>query len=197
MEDQFTLNEKEFQKEKQKKVAKPLLWIGILSIVMIFASLTSAVLVREGDGDWVHYEIPSQFMWSCITVLFASIFLILSNFSAKKDQLGLVKAYVGLTMLSGLLFVALQVSGAQTLYENGTYFTGKGHNASGSYFYLISFVHLLHLAGGIIALSIVFFNALKGRYNSENLLGLQVCSTYWHFLGGLWIYLYVFFRIII
>ena len=108
-----------------------------------------------------------------------------------------VKALVGFTLISGVLFVVSQYSGAMELYENGVFFTGKGHNASGSYFYLISFVHLLHLAGGLIALLVVFFNAWKGRYNSENLLGLQVCSTYWHFLGGMWIYLYVFFRMII
>jgi cytochrome c oxidase subunit 3 len=109
----------------------------------------------------------------------------------------MVKTFLWLTLASGLAFVYTQLSGFGQLVDNEIFLTGPSSNPSGSFVYIISGLHLVHLAGGIIALFIVIFNAMKGRYNSENLLGLQVCSTYWHFMGAMWIYLYVFFRMII
>jgi cytochrome c oxidase subunit 3 len=191
------LSEKEFQLQKRKKVAMPLMWFGIISIIMLFAGLTSAVIVRKGDGNWLHYEMPSMFLWSTIAITLSSVVLVVATMAAKKDRQPVVKASVVGTMILGLLFVAMQLKGYQQLIGQEVYFTGANHNASGSFLYIISGLHLLHLAGGIIALCVVFFNAFKERYNSKNLLGLQVFSTYWHFLGLMWIYLYVFFKTII
>lgn len=197
MENQAVLDEKDFQEEKRKKVAKPLMLFGMVSIVMLFAGLTSAVVVRKGDGNWLEFEIPSMFLYSCFVIAASSIALILANWAAKNDKKQLVTTFVSSTFILGFVFVYTQFQGYSQLYEQEVFFTGAMHNASGSFFYVISWVHLAHLAGGLIALLVVFFNALKGRYNSKNLLGLQVCSMYWHFLGGMWIYLYVFYRMII
>lgn len=197
MENEIAFSKKDYREEKRQKVAKPMLWFGMVSIVMLFAGLTSAVIVRKGDGEWLQYEMPSMFLASCIIILFSSIFLIASNYFAKKNNVTQVKLFVALTLVSAGAFVYSQIAGYGQLVEQGVYFTGAGHNASGSFLYIISLLHLAHLFGGIISLLIVFFNAVKGRYNSENLLGLQLCSMYWHFLGGMWIYLYVFFRMII
>ncbi|MFB1021201.1 MAG: cytochrome c oxidase subunit 3 [Vicingaceae bacterium] len=197
MEDQFSLSEKDFQDEKRKKVMKPLLWIGMASIVMMFAGFTSAVIVRKGDGVWLNYEMPNMFLLSSIIAGISSIFIIAALYMAKKDNQQMVKTFLWLTLASGLAFVYTQLSGFGQLVDNEIFLTGPSSNPSGSFVYIISGLHLVHLAGGIIALFIVIFNAMKGRYNSENLLGLQVCSTYWHFMGAMWIYLYVFFRMII
>jgi len=197
MEDQFSLSEKDFQDEKRKKVMKPLLWIGMASIVMMFAGFTSAVIVRKGDGVWLNYEMPNMFLVSSIIAVISSVFIIAALYMAKKDNQQMVKTFLWLTLASGLAFVYTQLYGFGQLVDNEIFLTGPSSNPSGSFVYIISGLHLLHLAGGIIALFIVIFNAMKGRYNSENLLGLQVCSTYWHFMGAMWIYLYVFFRMII
>lgn len=191
------LNEKDFQVYKKKKVAKPLLWFGMVSIVMLFAGLTSAVIVRKGDGNWLQYEIPSMFFYSCIIIALSSLVLVLANVFAKKNNnKGLVSS-LWLTLIMGILFVFMQFEGYSQLVANKIYLTGAEHNASGAFLYIISGVHLAHLFGGIIALCVVLFNAHKEQYNSKNLLGLQVCSIYWHFLGAIWIYLYLFFKTII
>lgn len=197
MELEAGLNKKEFQAEKRRKVAKPLMWLGMVSIVMLFAGLTSAVIVRKGDGKWMHFEIPEMFLWSTIIIILSSLTLVFAGISAKNDKSSMVKVGVGGTLILGLLFVFAQIEGYKQLVDIGVYFTGAEQNASGSYLYLISAVHLAHLAGGIIAMLVVAFNAFKERYNSKNLLGLQVFSTYWHFMGAMWIYLYLFFRTII
>lgn len=197
MEDQFILSEKDFQEEKRKKVMKPLLWFGMASIVMLFAGFTSAVIVRKGDGLWIQYEMPNMFLVSSIIAVISSVFMILVLFFAKKNNQKMIKTFLWITLAAGVTFVYSQFAGYGQLVDNEIFLTGASSNPSGSFLYIISGLHLLHLAGGIIALLIVIFNAMKGRYNSENLLGLQVCSTYWHFMGFMWIYLYVFFRMII
>ena len=197
MEDQFTLSEKDFQEEKRKKVMKPLLWFGMASIVMLFAGFTSAVIVRKGDGVWLQYDIPNMFLVSSIIAVIGSVFMVLALLFGKKNNQQMLKTFLWLTLAAGASFVYTQFAGYTQLVESEIFLTGPSSNPSGSFLYIISGLHLLHLAGGIIALLIVIFNAMKGRYNSENLLGLQVCSTYWHFMGAMWIYLYIFFRMII
>ena len=42
----------------QKKSLKQLLWIGIGAIVMFFAGLTSAYIVRKAEGNWLEFILP-------------------------------------------------------------------------------------------------------------------------------------------
>ncbi|MEQ8910552.1 MAG: cytochrome c oxidase subunit 3 [Vicingaceae bacterium] len=192
-----TLDKKEYQEYKRKRVSKPLLVMGMLSIVMLFAGLTSAVIVRKGDGNWLQFELPEMFLWSTLVIAVSSISMIWANYAAKKDNKAAIKSAVSLTMILGIAFIVMQLLGYGKLIDAGIFFTGPSQNASGSYLYIISWMHLLHLVGGMIALGVVLFNAFREKYSSKNLLGLQVCSMYWHFMGGIWIYLYIFFRTVI
>lgn len=194
---EISLEKENYQEYKRKRVAKPLLWFGMMSIVMLFAGLTSAVIVRKGDGNWMQFELPETFLYSTIVIALSSLTLIWANFSAKKDKFEAVKVAVGSTFLLGVLFVVLQFMGYSQLVDREIFFTGTSQYASGSYLYIVSWVHLLHLAGGMISLAVVLFNAFRKKYSSKNLLGLQVSSTYWHFMGGIWIYLFIFFSTVI
>ena len=61
---------------------------------------------------------------------------------------------------------------------------------------VITLSHLAHLSGGLIALLVTTINSKKGKYNTENYLGIELISIYWHYLAGLWLYLYFFMRYI-
>lgn len=185
------------QAQISRKTGKPLLWIGLVSIIMFFAGLTSAVVVRMGDGNWANFEMPNAFLYSSIIIVLSSISIHFALLLAKKDKLDQVRIPALISLGLGIAFVVSQIVGYNELVERGIYFTGSGHSDSASYLYLITAVHLVHLLGGLVALSIVVFHSLKSNYNTKNLLGLQLCSTYWHFLGILWIYLYVFFSFVI
>jgi heme/copper-type cytochrome/quinol oxidase subunit 3 len=65
-------------------------------------------------------------------------------------------------------------------------------NASGSFLYVLNFMHLFHLFAGLIVVLITLKNSIKGRYTAQNTLGLELCSIYWHFLDILWVYLFLF-----
>lgn len=189
--------EKEYQILKRKKVAKPLLWFGMVSIVMLFAGLTSAVIVRKGDGNWNAYELPEFFLYSTIALLISSITIAVALMAAKRDNQKLVKAGLAVTMILGVSFIFLQLEGFNEMVANGIFFTGAEQNASGSFVYIISGLHIAHLIGGIVALSITLFNGFREKYKPKNLLGLQLCSIYWHFMDAIWIYLYIFFTLVI
>ena len=132
MDNQYSLSEKDFQEEKRKKVAKPLVWFGMASIVMLFAGLTSAVIVRKGDGNWNHFELPSMFLWSTIIIVISSLTFIIANYLAKKDNPTQVKLFIGLTLILGLVFIYFQFLGYKQLMAENVFLTGAGSNASGS-----------------------------------------------------------------
>ena len=76
--------------------------------------------------------------------------------------------------------------------QQGVYLTGEGSNVSSSFLYVITLSHLAHLVGGLIAILVTTLNAKKGKYSAENYLGIELTSIYWHYLAGLWLYLYFF-----
>lgn len=180
--------------EGTPKIKTPivLLWFGMVSIIMLFAGLTSAYIIRQAKGEWLNFELPSPFYISTIIILISSATLFLATASAKKDNTGAVISGVGITFLLGICFIISQISGWNSMVDNGIFFTGPGSNVSASFLYVITALHAAHAFGGIIALLVTFINSLKKKYNSKNILGLQLCSTYWHFLGALWIYLFLF-----
>ena len=60
-----------------------------------------------------------------------------------------------------------------------------------SFLYVLALLHLVHVFAGVIVLIVVFVNNKNKKYNDET-LGFELAETFWHFLGFLWLYLFVF-----
>jgi cytochrome c oxidase subunit 3 len=178
--------------EIKNKTHKPLLYIGIISICMVFAGLTSAYLVRSSDPGWLKFELPSIFIISTGIIVLSSLTLLWAYQSAKKDNASGIRTGMLLTLLLGIAFTISQFMAWGQLVDQGIFIGGKTSNPSGSFLYVISGLHLLHVVGGILMLIYVCIKSFRGFYHSKNLLGLQLCSIYWHFLDLLWIYLLLF-----
>lgn len=176
----------------QAKTSKPLLYIAIASIVMLFAGFTSAYIVRQAEGNWLEFELPNVFYVSTAIIILSSVTMWYANVAASKNNFKLVTYSVAATLILGIAFAYSQFAAWDALVESGIFFTGQSANASGSFLYILSGMHLAHLGGGLIALLVVLVNSIKNKYSSENKLGLELCSTYWHFLDVLWIYLLLF-----
>jgi cytochrome c oxidase subunit 3 len=186
-----------YKNEIKKKTSKPLLWIAMVSIVMFFAGLTSAVVVSQGGGSFLEVPMPKAFLWSTIIILASSLVFHFGLVSVKKGNFGAAKISVLVTLLLGIGFMMSQWSGWTYLYENGIIAVGASSTPSSSFLYLLTAMHIAHLIGGLISLLVVFVKLSRNKYSIENYLGVQVSITYWHFLGGLWLYLYLFFMYII
>jgi len=69
-------------------------------------------------------------------------------------------------------------------------------NVASSYIWILTIIHFLHLLIGVIVIFVLFIRALKGFYNKESQMGLIVGGVFWHFLGALWVFLFVFLQYI-
>ena len=176
---------------RQNKTFKQLLWIGIGSIVMFFGGLTSAYIVRKAEGNWLEFEMPIWFTLSTIAVIVSSVSLWCALHNIKKDKSA--TNFLVTTLIIGLIFTFSQVQGWEDLVAQGVYLTGEGSNASGSFIYVITLAHLCHLIGGLLALSITTLKSKLNKYSKDNYLGIELISIYWHFIGLLWLYLFLFF----
>lgn len=176
----------------QKGAAKPMLWISMASMAMIFAGLTSAYVVRKATGNWTDFALPTQFTISTTLIILSSLFMIVSSVALKKNNIKLASTGIALALVSGLGFGYFQLDAWSYLTEMGIFFTGPSANASGSFLYALTFVHLVHLIGGIIALIVTLTKCVQGKYSAESKLGFELTSIFWHFLGALWLYLFLF-----
>ena len=176
----------------KRKAAKPLLWIGIVSIVMLFAGLTSAYVVRAQNGNWQVFELPPILIISTAIIITSSLTMVLAQRAIKKDNYTLTSLFLFLTLILGFSFFYTQVQGWKQLSQEGIYFAGKYSNASGSFLIIIAFLHLAHMIGGLIALFVSLTKALLKKYSAADSLGIELTAIYWHFLDILWVYLFLF-----
>tara|TARA_Y100000746_G_scaffold216487_1_gene211476 strand:+ start:2921 stop:3499 length:579 start_codon:yes stop_codon:yes gene_type:complete len=178
---------------RKEKATMQLLWIGMVSICMFFAGLTSLVFVDN-------MEIPSEsdwFLYSTVIVLFSSLVYLIVSRNIKRDKP--VSFLIFMVFILGLIFTYCQFQGWSDMRNNyGIIFTGENPETGQatpkehSYFYAITVAHFAHLIFGLIALFITFFNALRNKYSSKKFLGIKLAGTYWHFLTILWVYIYLF-----
>jgi len=165
------------------------LWLFIVSIIMIFASLTSAFIVKQGEGNWLEYNLPSMFWITSVLIIVSSMLLQWGYFAAKQNQYKKLTLMLAGTTLLGLAFLAGQWLSWGQLVAMDVYFVG---NASGSFVYVLTGLHAFHLISGIVFLIIMLIASFKNKIHSGNLVKMEMCVTYWHFLGALWLYLFVF-----
>jgi len=182
--------------ERQVKVKKGLLYISIFSILMLFAGLTSAYIVRQADGDWLVFDLPALFWYSTGIILLSSLTINLALQAARKNQFEKIKQMLIATLVLGIGFCVTQYLGWKTLVDSGIYFAGSLSNPAGSFMYVLTGVHLAHIISGLIFIVAVLIKANKNHYNASNSAGIWRCAVYWHFLDFLWIYLFVFLMII-
>lgn len=165
------------------------MWLFMVSVVMLFAALTSAYIVRQAEGDWFLFKLPSMFNYSTVVILLSSVTMHWAYFSAKKDNLVAVRTAIILTSILGALFVIMQFFGWKEMVEMNVYFVG---NPSGSFVYVITGVHAVHLISAVVFLFIMLIAAFRFEIHSRKLVSIEMCATYWHFLDALWIYLFIF-----
>ncbi len=181
--------------EQRKRIHphKFTLWVGIASIVMMFAGLTSAYVVRHNMANWASFELPKIFWYSTTVILISSVTLMQALKAFKQREMLKYRGLVVTTLILGVLFVVLQWLGFKQLWANGITLDA---NVSFSFLYIIVGLHALHVLGGIIALLVLFLKAFSNKVRNYDVVPVEVMSTYWHFVDLLWIYLLIFLIVI-
>ncbi|MBC7847390.1 MAG: cytochrome c oxidase subunit 3 [Flavobacterium sp.] len=183
----------EEHKSRSDRSYKLLLLFAMISMIMMFAGLTSAFVVSKSRADWLKdFQLPTAFYLSTAVIIGCSVTFHLAKKAIQKDNQKATTALLLATLVLGILFVVLQFVGFGQIVESGYYFTGAESSITTTFLYIVTVVHLLHLAGGLISLLIIIYNQFKQKYNSTQILGIELGAMYWHFLDLLWVYLFLF-----
>jgi cytochrome c oxidase subunit 3 len=172
-----------------------LLYLSFGSMLMLFSAFCSALIVRKGDTRqaWIELPLPNAFLYSTFIIIVSSITMHYAyKFIESKQKFIL---WSTLTLVLSLVFVGLQWKGWSDLQSMQIFLNG---NPAGSFIYVISWVHGLHYLGGIIALTLLILKLRKlVVIGAEQKMGLNILMQYWHFIGLVWVSLYLFFKFII
>ena len=184
--------EKNELRKKHRRARKMMLLFSLLSITMTFAGLTSAYIVSKARPDWLKdFELPDYFIISTLIILASSITMWLAKKNVNKKLVSKTSFWIAITFLLSIFFFLSQFLGFQELINKGYYFTGAQSTVTTSFLYVLALLHLVHVFAGVIVLIVVFVNNKNKKYNDET-LGFELAETFWHFLGFLWLYLFVF-----
>lgn len=224
--------------ETSERAKTMVLYVGIFSIVMLFAGLTSAYIISSYGEIWVDVSMPTAFYISTALILVSSLTARMAVKASRSGDLAQTNLFLILTLLLGFGFGVSQFYGWSQLTGKGTFLSGhidnlngtygedysitfKGRelifedgnyyysndelrekpltdeisiyaNSAGSYIFILSALHLAHVAGGFLFLMAVFLFGKLGKSGRVNELRLKLGATYWHFVDGLWVYLFLF-----
>ncbi|WP_417885194.1 cytochrome c oxidase subunit 3 [Zunongwangia sp.] len=181
------------EQERTIRAKKMMLLFGIISMVMMFAGLTSAYVVSKTRPDWLSdFELPQAFIWSTIIIFLSSVTFWFAKKNIIKGKQKNGSAFLIGTLVLAILFIVFQFQGFSTIIKAGYYFTGSESTITTSFIYILVLVHLAHLSVGLIVLLVVIYNHFKLRYENGQTLGLELGATFWHFLDVVWVYLFLF-----
>ncbi|WP_298473617.1 cytochrome c oxidase subunit 3 [uncultured Maribacter sp.] len=185
------------EKEKNSRAKKMMLLFGIVSLLMGFAGWTSAYIISSKREDWIkEFNLPTSFYISTLIIIISSVTYFLAKKAIETNKGKQGTALLWVTLLLGVVFIVFQFKGFSEMVAQGYYFTGPTSSIKMSYIFLIAMVHIAHVVAGIISLLVVLYNQIKGKYSSEDILGVSLGGIFWHFLGLLWVYLILFMTIV-
>jgi cytochrome c oxidase subunit 3 len=171
---------------------KMLLRVGFGSIVMMFAGLTSAYIVKKSQANWLEFDLPNLFWFSTLVILVSSFTIQMAVKKVKAGEMAQYRGFLSVTAILGITFIILQLRGFQALELNNVALTGARSNSAGSFLLVIAGLHLLHLVGGVIAIAVISLKAMAAKSSTNQVLSVELVANYWHFVDILWIYLFVF-----
>ncbi len=165
------------------------LWVGLASIIMMFAGFSSAYIVKRNQANWLTFDIPLIFWYSTAVIILSSITILLCKKAFINREMKQYKSWLAITILLGIAFVLMQYIGFKHLWDSGI---TLARNVSFSFLYVIVGMHALHVIGGVVALVIMYLKSFSISKKNYSPIAIELMETYWHFVDFLWLYLLIF-----
>jgi cytochrome c oxidase subunit III len=159
---------------------------------MLFAGFASAYLVRREGTDWNREPLPTILIFTTIVLLSSSATIEISRSALRRGERTLALLWAATTTLLGLAFLVGQLDAWQQLAARGLYLSSGPYS---SFFYVLTAMHGLHLCGGIVVLAYLVWRISRSRGDRGVIDVFRNCATYWHFVGGVWLLLYLLLRL--
>jgi len=187
-------------KERGIETSRLVLILLIAALSSMFIALSIAYAFSQTNWTWHQFRFPKTFLLSTIVIVASSFTLSRGIKELDLDHLESFHKWIKYTLWLGVTFLLFQILGWYQLNAKGIFFNGK---PDGSYLYLISGLHALHLVVGVVILVILHWKAKSSVKNPvDHLLlasdvktkkSIRLLATYWHFVDVLWLYLLLFF----
>ena len=169
------------------------MWVALAGVVMLFTALTSAYIVRSvSSNDWRPIAMPRLLWLSTAVIITSSVTFEGARRSLKRQRDALYGRWLMVTAILGVVFLGSQLLAWRQLVRQGIYLATNPHS---SFFYLMTAAHGVHLLGGILALSYLLVRTRRRgddvAAESRRIGAAEAVSIYWHFMDGLWVYLFL------
>ncbi len=185
----YTQDKEELTQQKAKRFN---LWLGMIGMFMVFAALSSGFIVYTAGGAdrGIKTLLPDAFVYSTVLIILSSVTMQLAYGAAKSTRFGRQLVLLVTTIALGVGFFFMQVHAWGILHDRGVVFVNP--NASQSFIYVFTGMHLAHILAGILVLVRALLGRLRRIPQVDNVFRMDLATLFWHFLGVLWIYIYVF-----
>ncbi|MEZ4772238.1 MAG: cytochrome c oxidase subunit 3 [Bacteroidia bacterium] len=190
--------------EKKNYIFQPqkfALWLFILTVIMIFGGLTSAYIVQQSFVSAerrVFFDLPEILWVNLAIILFSSVTMQYAIWVARNNERNKALIALGMTLGLGVLFLVGQVGAWGAMVDSGMPMVDNSRtDNSVSFFYVFTGLHGAHIIGALIVLFIVFVRTALQNYRQvgQRALTYELTGIFWHFLGLLWVYLFIFLKI--
>ncbi|MEJ7846819.1 MAG: heme-copper oxidase subunit III [Pyrinomonadaceae bacterium] len=174
--------------------AKVITWFLLLVVMMTFGGLIAAYVVVSTNkaAEWNPFDLPIEVWISTFLILVSSFAYHTAKKAIDGDAHDKAQKWLIATTVFGAAFISSQLLAWLALVNRGLYMHG---NPYAGFFYILTAVHALHVLGGIMALGSILLrnwhetaNTVEREYR-RNLA--RAVGWYWHFMGALWIVLFI------
>lgn len=168
----------------------------LASLGMLFAaSLIGYLVIRIQLPYWPE-DLPPlpRVLWiSTLLLAISSATMQIAVNAARGDRQRELRRMMIITTVLAAMFLVFQAAAWTFWLEEiaARWNTSQPYRWALSSFYVLTGLHALHVVGGVIPMIVVTRRAVAGRYASGRYQGVQCCAMYWHFLGAVWVVLFL------
>jgi len=167
--------------------------VFLMAGTMLFAGLVGGYLVlRYASGAWPSPGMPRLPVrlagFNTVVIALSSLALHRAVRSLRSLDVRGLRRYLVLAAALGLLFLGLQTAQWTLLVRGGLTFTGTTY---GTTFYTLTGVHAVHALSGVVWLLVIALRQRELWVPDRRQRNIEVCGLYWHFVGLIWLGLYV------
>jgi cytochrome c oxidase subunit 3 len=170
------------------------MWFLLVVVLMTFGGLIGAYIVVSTNGvmEWKPFDLPTPIWISTFLIFTSSVTYHFAQKAIFQDNQPQAKKWLVATTFFGATFISSQLLAWFALVQRGVYVQS---NPYAGFFYILTAVHALHVLGGIVALGSIVLRAWHQTASDEDSekrkIMAQVVGWYWHFMGGLWLFLFL------
>ncbi len=163
-------------------------WFFLATVTMLFAAFASSYLIRRTSSDWTPIALPTVLWVNTLVLIASSVALDRAKSLVSRKRRDAAARAIGVSVGLGLAFVGGQALGWNGLVEQGVFLPTSPH---ASFFYLLTGLHALHVGAGLVLLVVTRSRVTSDLEQPEAARWMRIAGSYWHFMGGLWIFLFL------